>query len=260
VATVARINAQTAATGVSATVVPARNTYANGTFAADITLDGSPGQRLIINGQSMTGVVDGTSSGERRDRLVQLVNGASLGTGVRAEAVPGTDDFALIAVDGRNISIETDATVSSSSVNGEVFGFATGLTATGLTTAVVARGGVRLTASGPLSTTVAPGTAYADQVGGEGTTGIQAALTELATTLDRATAASTTVGNRLAWVQLLDERLATDAVDLASTLSRTEDLDIVSATLEFRQMQLSYERALASGAQLLQTSLLDFLR
>ncbi len=260
IATAARITAATPATGVAATVTAARITYSAGTFASDLTLDGTPGARLVINGQSLTGSVSGGTPGERRDRLVALVNASAAATGVRADAVPGTDDFALSADDGRNISIETDATVSPNSVNATVFGFATGLTGTGPATAVVARGGVRLTASGPISTTVAAGADYADQLTGEGTTGIQGALGELATMLDRAIAGSTTVGNRLAWVQLLDERLTSDSVDLASTLSRTEDLDFVTAILEFRQMQLAYERALASGAEVLQTSLLDFLR
>jgi flagellin-like hook-associated protein FlgL len=175
-------------------------------------------------------------------------------------AVPGTDAIALIADDGRNISIETDATTTWNSVNATVFGFATGLTGTGGATAVVARGGVRLTAAGPIATTVAAGAAYADQVAGEGTTRIQAALGELTTLLDRATAGATTVGNRLAWLGLLDERLAADSVDLAGTLSRTEDLDVVAGILELQQMQLAYERALATSADVLQTSLLDFLR
>jgi flagellar hook-associated protein 3 len=260
IATAVRINAETAVTGVSATVTPARITYSAGSFAADLVLDGSAGAQLVINGQAITGSIAGSTPGERRDALVALINASAATTGVRAEAVPGTDDFVLIADDGRNISIETDGTVTSSSVNALVFGFATGLTGTGAATAVVARGEVRLTAAGPIATIIAPGGDFADQVTGEGTTGIQAALPQLSAMLDRGTAALTTTGNRLRWVQLLDERLASDAVDLASTLSRTEDLDFVAAIIEFRQMQLAYERSLASGAQVLQTSLLDFLR
>lgn len=260
IATAAKVNAQTAATGVTATATKAQITCQSGTFANDITLDGSAGKKLVINGQSITGAVAGGSATARRDALVALINGASGTTGVAASAVPATDDFVLTAADGRNISLETDATVASTSVNANFFGFATGLIATGAATSVVARGGVRLTASGPITTSVAAGGQFADQVGGEGTTGIQAALDELATVLDRATAPSTLVGARLGWLDQLDQRLGDDSVVLASTRSRIEDLDYAKAVQDLNQIQTSYQAALASGARLLQQSLLAFLK
>lgn len=260
IATAAKINAQTAATGVTATATKAQITYRSGSFANDITLDGTGGKKLVINGQSITGAVAGGSATARRDALVALINGASGATGVVASAMPATDDFVLTAADGRNISLETDATVASASVNGNFFGFATGLTATGAATSVVARGGVRLTASGPITTDVAAGAQLADQVGGEGTTGIQAALDELVAVLDRATTPSTLVGARLGWLDQLDQRLGDESIGLASTRSRIEDLDYAKAVQDLKQIQTFYEAALVSGARLLQQSLLAFLK
>lgn len=260
IATAARINAVSPVTGVVAAVTPTRVTSSSGTLAVDLALDGSPGRKLIINGQTITGAVSGSTPAERRDALVSLINAVTGATGVRAVAVPASDDFALVADDGRNIAVETDGVGGPGSVNAVLFGFATGLTTSGAATTVVARGGVRLTSPGLIATVVAPGSDFAEQVGGEGTTGIQAALDELTTALDRVTASATAVGTRLGWLELLDDRLATDGLDLTSTLSRTEDLDVVQAIQAFNQMQLAYERALASSAKLLQTSLLDFLR
>jgi flagellin-like hook-associated protein FlgL len=260
IATAARINAVAPQTGVTATVTPARITYSRGTFAVDLALDGTAGKKLVINGANVLGAVSGASPADRRDALVALINGISGATGVLAEAVPDSDDFVLTAVDGRNISIETDGTVSPTSVNATVFGFATGLTATGSLTSVVARGGVRLDASGPVATNVAPGPAFADQIGGEGTTGIQGALDELGRVLDRATLAAAAVGGRLGWIAMLEERLKDESVVLASSLGRLEDADFLEAVESLRRMETFYEATLASGARLLEQSLLNFLR
>jgi flagellin-like hook-associated protein FlgL len=179
---------------------------------------------------------------------------------VVASAVPGSDAFALTAADGRNISIETDATVTPASANANFFGFATGLTTTGAATTVVARGGVQLTASAPVSVTPASGSTLNSQMNGQGTTGLQAALDEISSVLDRVIGPSTLVGTRLSWLGLLDERLGNESMGLASDLSRIEDLDMAKAATDLQQLQTFYEGALASGARLLQLSLLDFLR
>lgn len=257
-AAAAEINLLTLTTGVAATVTKAQITYSAGSFANDITLDGTAGKTLVINGTSIVGAVSGTTSAERRDALVALINGA--GTGVVASAVPGGDAFALTAADGRNISIETDATVTPTSVNANFFGFATGLTGSGAATAVVARGGVQLTASAPVSVTPASGSTLNSQMSGQGTTGLQTALDEVGSVLDRVIGPSTVVGTRLSWLSLLDERLGNESMGLASDLSRIEDLDVAKAATDLQQLQIFYQGALASGAKLIQLSLLDFLR
>lgn len=255
IATAAAVNAVAGATGVTATATAARITV-DGRFTADVVIDGMPGQTLVVNGVPIAATLGGGSPTARRDALVAALNAVSGATGVLASAV-GADDFVLEAPDGRNISVRTDGVTGAGTVNDEIFGFATGLTAE----AVVARGGLRLTAvDGALVTAAAPGAAFADQVGGEGTaSGVRAELDALTAVLDRATLAATAVGVRLGWLDLLDERLATEGVGLAASLSRIEDLDVARAVAELQRAQSAYEAALASGASLVQLSLLDFL-
>jgi flagellar hook-associated protein 3 len=261
IAAAARINQAALATGVTATATSARITYSAGSFASDATLDGlTAGNILVINGQSITGAVAGATAAERRDALVALINTQLGATGVAASAVPGGDAFTLTAADGRNISIETDATVTPASANAVLFGFAAGLTGTGAATSVVARGGVQLAAEAPVGVKVASGAGLQSQMSGQGTTGIQASLDELSAALDRVLTPATVVGARLAWVGLLDERLQGESVQLASNLSSVEDIDIAKAAIDLQQLQIFYEGALASSARIVQLSLLNFLK
>ena len=89
---------------------------------------------------------------------------------------------------------------------------------------------------------------------------VQGSLDNLGALIDRATLASTVVGTRLGWIAALDERLQDESVVLAGSLSRVEDVDIPRAIQDLRQIQTFYEAALASGARLLEQSLLNFLR
>jgi len=125
---------------------------------------------------------------------------------------------------------------------------------------VVARGGVQLAASGSFSVTPATGSALTGQMTGQGTTGLQAALGGLGAVLDRVIGPETLVGARLSWLGLLDERLADESVGLAGDLSRIEDLDIAKAATDLQLLQTFYQGALASGAQMIQLSLLNFLK
>ena len=260
IAAAAKINLLTLVTGVTATATRAEVGYASGSFASDVTLDGTAGKKLVINGTPILGAVSGTSPTARRDALVALINAQTGATGVVASAIAGGGGFALTAADGRNISIETDATVTPASANATFFGFATGLTGTGAATSVVARGGVQLGATGPVTVTPAAGSALAGQMSGQGTTGIQAALDEIEAMLDRVVVPQTLVGTRLAWVGLLNEGLQGESLGLAQDLSHIESLDIVEAATHLQQLQTAYESSLASAARLSQISLLDFLR
>lgn len=260
IALAAKINLQSPSTGVTATVTGARITYSAGTFVNDVTLDGTPGRTLVINGTSILGAVAGSTSTERRDALVALINGQSPATGVVASAVPGSTAFALTAADGRNISMETDATVTAASANANFFGFTVGLTGAGAGTSVVARGGVQLGAAAPVTVTPASGAALASQMSGQGTTGIQAALGDLGSVLDRVVLPQVLLGSRLSWVGLLNDRLQSESLSLATDLSHIEDLDVTKAATDLQQLQTFYQAALASGARLIQLSLLDFLK
>jgi flagellar hook-associated protein 3 len=260
IAAAAKINLLTLSTGVSATATAARVTYTSGSFASDVTLDGTAGKRLVLNGTSILGAVTGGTPTARRDALVALVNAQSGATGVVASAVPGTGGLALTAADGRNISIETDATVTPASVNATFFGFATGLTGTGAATSVVARGGVQLYSSGPVAVTPATGSALNAQISGQGTTGIQATLTDLSLLQDRVAVPQTLVGTQLAWVGLLNDRLQNESLSITRSLSPIEDIDVASAATYLQQLQAVYEGSLASAARVGQISLLDFLK
>lgn len=88
----------------------------------------------------------------------------------------------------------------------------------------------------------------------------RALLTELGAALDRATLAATVVGGTLHALELAQGRLEAEDADLASNLSRAEDLDLAQAVIAFQQQQSAYEAALAAGARVLPLSLLDFLR
>ncbi|HTY79036.1 MAG TPA: flagellar hook-associated protein FlgL [Candidatus Bathyarchaeia archaeon] len=260
IALAAKMNLETPSTGVTATATSARITYSAGTFASDVTLDGTAGHNLVINGTSILGAVTGQTAAERRDALVALINGQSAATGVVATAVPGSSAFALTAADGRNISLETDAIVTPASANSSFFGFTSGLTGTGAATAVVARGGVQLTAGSPITVAPASSSVLAGQMSGQGSTGIQASLDDLTSLLNRVVLPQVLVGSRLSWVGLLNDRLQSESLSQATDLSHVEDLDVAKAATDLTQLQTFYQAALASGANLIQMSLLDFLK
>lgn len=260
IAVAARVNLTSATTGITATTTRAVVSYAGGSFASDVTLAGSPGQNVVMNGVSITGAVTGATAEERRDAFVELVNGQSGLTGVTAVAVPGGDGFALVAEDGRNISLETDGDVTAGGTNAVLFGFTAGLTGTGAATSVVARGGVELRASAPITVTPATGSLLANQMVGHSRTEIENALGNLHGVLDRVVLPSTLVGARVSWLSTISERAAATAVGLKADLSRVEDLDVTKAATDLQVLQTYYQAALATGARLMQQSLLDFLR
>jgi flagellin-like hook-associated protein FlgL len=119
---------------------------------------------------------------------------------------------------------------------------------------------VTLTADGRIDTTVAPGPALADQVGGEGLSGLEAAIDELDVVAERSVLAAVGLGASLGWLNLLEERLAEQSVEQAGTLSGIEDLDMARAITEFQHLEGAYEAALGGAARLVRLSLLDFLQ
>jgi len=222
IAVAAAINSSTAATGVHAAATESLVAYTGGAFGANVTLDGTAGRTLVINGASILGAVTGTAT-QRRDALVTLINGQTTATGVVATA-SGTG-FTLSASDGRNIAIQTDATVGAATANTNFFGFATGLAAA----TVVARGGVALTANGTITSTVVP--ADAATIGGEGTA--TAAAASQAVTLNFATGAGVTTPQAIT----LDFGTATNLTPLTgmaapSTVTLASQDGVASGTLQ----------------------------
>jgi flagellar hook-associated protein 3 FlgL len=251
-ATAAAINAATGTTGVSATATAATFTVADSAeLFDDINL--GPGA-LVINGQPVVVNLNAGNQAANRASFLAAVNALSGTTGVTAAAGPGLG-YTLTAADGRNISLQTAAGTGDGSVADEIFQFTSAVPVQ----SVVARGAVKLTAAGGFTTTEA--NAPADQIGGDGVAaGISAALDQLDAVLDRAVLPQTLAGARLGWLDTLEDRLSTASVSTAGTLSRVEDLDVPKAIQEFQQMQLAYQAALASGANVVKLSLLDFLK
>jgi flagellar hook-associated protein 3 FlgL len=89
---------------------------------------------------------------------------------------------------------------------------------------------------------------------------VRAEIDNISTAHDRATSSLAVVGTRLGWLNSLEMRLDDEKLVLDTSLGRIEDLDLAKAVTEMQQMQTFYEAGLASGARLLQQSLVDFLR
>ena len=111
IARAAAINAETANTGVVATVkateLEAAYTFAPG---ADLTLvAGAPAANegnLLINGVAITGAVAGVDDAARLDALIALIDAQTGATGVDADKTYD-GKLVLTAADGRNIVLET---------------------------------------------------------------------------------------------------------------------------------------------------------
>ncbi|PIU61000.1 MAG: hypothetical protein COS84_11660, partial [Armatimonadetes bacterium CG07_land_8_20_14_0_80_40_9] len=67
-------------------------------------------------------------------------------------------------------------------------------------------------------------------------------------------------GAKIDRMELDKNRIADTRVDFEGLLSQTEDVDMAKAILEFQNQQNIYQAALASGARIIQMSLVDFLR
>jgi flagellar hook-associated protein 3 FlgL len=85
-------------------------------------------------------------------------------------------------------------------------------------------------------------------------------LGALDTSLDTVTAARATVGARTNRLDTALSRLQQLAETTTSLLSNTEDADMAQTLVDFSQQQAVYQAALKSGAQIIQPSLMDFLR
>jgi flagellar hook-associated protein 3 FlgL len=89
---------------------------------------------------------------------------------------------------------------------------------------------------------------------------VRSLLDDLAAALDRATLASTIVGTRIGWLDLVQDRVRDESLGLADSLARIENLDIPRAVHDLTQLETAYQAGLAAGARIIQQSLLNFLR
>ncbi len=85
-------------------------------------------------------------------------------------------------------------------------------------------------------------------------------LVSLDRALDRVLESLNQVGARSEGLQLVAQRLQGEEVNLKELLSKAEDLDVAEAIMELKMQENVYRLALASGARVLQPTLLDFLR
>jgi len=90
--------------------------------------------------------------------------------------------------------------------------------------------------------------------------GIEDTITGLNNSLDNALQLQTTVGAKVNRLEALKDQLEEQNTSLSNFLSTLEDTEIEKAVIELQQRQTAYEATMASGARLLQTSLLDFLK
>jgi flagellar hook-associated protein 3 FlgL len=85
-------------------------------------------------------------------------------------------------------------------------------------------------------------------------------ISALDTSLDTLTTARATVGARTNRLEAALGRLQQLEQSTMQLLSNTEDADMAKTLVDFSQQQAVYQAALKSGAQIVQPSLMDFLR
>ncbi|RKY64929.1 MAG: flagellar hook-associated protein 3 [Candidatus Latescibacterota bacterium] len=86
------------------------------------------------------------------------------------------------------------------------------------------------------------------------------AIEELDRHLNTVAELTSSVGAKVKRLQLAENRAQDDSLVLTDMLSRAEDVDIVKAVSELQREQAVYRAALAATAQIIQPTLMDFLR
>jgi len=86
------------------------------------------------------------------------------------------------------------------------------------------------------------------------------AIEELDRHLNTVAELTSSVGAKVKRLQLAENRAQDDNLVLTDILSKTEDVDIVKAVTELQREQTVYRAALAATAQIIQPTLMDFLR
>jgi flagellar hook-associated protein 3 FlgL len=99
----------------------------------------------------------------------------------------------------------------------------------------------------------------ADHVTGD-PSALAADLGALDVALDRLLSATSTIGARSARLEAATQVNADLQLTLKSQLAEVEDIDLPKTIMELNQQQVSYEAALQAAAQVIQPTLMDFLR
>lgn len=85
-------------------------------------------------------------------------------------------------------------------------------------------------------------------------------LTDLQTGLDRVLQALGDVGARAQRLDTAQNKLTGEELDFTSRISENEDADLPETILNLESQKVGYQAALATAANILQTSLVDYLR
>ena len=92
------------------------------------------------------------------------------------------------------------------------------------------------------------------------TTALTADLADLDSVIDGLLAAAADVGTRSARMETAGDVNTSQALNLKTQLSNTEDIDLPKTIMELQMQQTGYQAALQATAQVMQPTLLDFLR
>ena len=90
--------------------------------------------------------------------------------------------------------------------------------------------------------------------------GVQTSLGDLADRLTTVSTAHANVGAAYKRIEQAKEGLVDRQLNLKTTLSDIEEVDLAKATIDVSLQEMAYQSALAATAKVLQPSLLDFLR
>ena len=77
---------------------------------------------------------------------------------------------------------------------------------------------------------------------------------------DRLVAVRAEVGAMVNRLEMTQSQLSSADINFSHLLSKTEDLDIAEATVYLKAQEAVYRAALATGARIMQPTLIDFLR
>lgn len=92
------------------------------------------------------------------------------------------------------------------------------------------------------------------------TTGISASLTKIDTAADRLSVSWAEIGARMNRFELMENRISGEQVSLKEQRSNVADVDFATAITDLKTKENVLQAALSTGARVMQTSLLDFLR
>lgn len=100
----------------------------------------------------------------------------------------------------------------------------------------------------------------ADALDNNNLAGISASLDKIDESADRLSISWAEVGARMNRFSLMEERILDDQVSLKEQRANVADVDVASAIMDLKSKETVLQAALSTGARIMQTSLVDFLR